>query len=66
MREESVNSDRKCMEIQELKKELNDWNDKLKDHDQKLHKMKTERNLFSKNFTEAKVCNDVTSNVMLL
>jgi len=60
MREESVSSNHKYMEIQELKKELNDWNDKLKDRDHELHKMKTERNLFSKNFTEAKVCNNTT------
>jgi len=60
IREESVNSNRKCMEILELKKKLNDWNDKLKDRDHELHKIKTERNLFSKHFTEAKVCIDTT------
>lgn len=54
--EDSVNLNRKSIEVQELKKEVNNWTDKLKDHDHGLHTMKTERNLFSKNLSEAKVC----------
>lgn len=55
VREDSVNLNHKCVEIQELKKEVNNWSDKLKDHDHELHTMKTERNLFSKNLSVAKV-----------
>lgn len=44
------------MEVQELKKEVNKWSDKFKEQDHDLHTIKTERNLFSKNLTEAKVC----------
>lgn len=58
--EHSVNLNRKCVEVQELKKEVNNWSDKLKDHNHGLHTLKTERNLFSKNLIEAKVCNAET------
>jgi len=62
MRENSMNSNRKCMEIQELKKEVNNWNEKLKHHDHELQKIKIERNLYAKNLVEAKVCNDTIFN----
>lgn len=62
MHEEAVNLNRKCVEILELKKEINNWNDKLRNHDHELHKIKTEKNLFSKNLTEAKVCKTIQYN----
>lgn len=54
--EDSVNLDRRDVEIQELKKEVNKWSDKFKEQDHDLHTMRTERNLFAKNLSEAKVC----------
>lgn len=56
MHEDSVSLNRKDLEVKELKKEVNSWSDKFKDQDHELHTLKTERNLFSKNLTEAKVC----------
>lgn len=44
------------MEVQELKKEVNNWSAKFKEQDHDLHTIKTERNLFSKNLAESKVC----------
>ena len=43
------------VEVQELKKEVNNWSDKFKEQDHDLHTIKTERNLFAKNLTESKV-----------
>jgi len=51
-----VTLNHKEVEVQELKKEVNKWSDKYKEQDHDLHTIKTERNLFSKNLTEAKVC----------
>lgn len=48
---------RKDVEIHELKKEVNSWSDKFKEQDHELHTVKTERDLLSKNLSEAKVCN---------
>jgi len=44
------------VEVQELKKEVNNWSAKFKEQDHDLHTIKTERNLFSKNLAESKVC----------
>jgi len=54
--EDSVTINHKEVEVLELKKEVNNWSDKFKELDHDLHTIKTERNLFSKNLTEAKVC----------
>lgn len=56
MHEDSVNLNRKDVEVQKLKKEVNHWSDKLKEQDHDLHTIKSEKNLFSKNLTEVKVC----------
>lgn len=53
--DDSVNLNRRCVEIHELKKEVNSWRDKYKEQDHELHTTKTERNLFAKNLSEAKV-----------
>lgn len=53
--ENTTNINHKNMEIQELKKEVNNLHDKLKEQGHELHTSKTERNLFSKNLTETKV-----------
>lgn len=55
---------RKDVEIQELKKEVNNWRDKLKDQEHNLHTMKTERNLFFKNLAESKVCLNITIGIL--
>lgn len=53
--EDSVTFNHKEVEVQELKKEVNNLHDKFKEQHHDLHTIKTERNLFYKNFTEAKV-----------
>ncbi|XP_025192871.1 cilia- and flagella-associated protein 58-like [Melanaphis sacchari] len=52
--EDSVILNHKEVEVQELKKEVNNWSDKFKEQDHDLHTIKTEKNLFSKNLAEAK------------
>lgn len=53
--EDSSKLNRKDVEIRELKKEVNDWADRIKDQEHDLQTIKTERNLFAKNLSEAKV-----------
>jgi hypothetical protein len=47
---------RKDLEIEKLKKEVNHWSDKIKEQDHDLHIVKSEKILFSKNLSEVKVC----------
>ncbi|XP_025417535.1 cilia- and flagella-associated protein 58-like [Sipha flava] len=52
--EDSVNVNRKDLEIEKLKKEVNHWSDKIKEQDHDLHIVKSEKILFSKNLSEVK------------
>lgn len=59
--ENSVHLNRKDVEVQELKKEVNNWSDKFKEQNHELHMVKTERDFVSKSLSEAKVCNNATT-----